>query len=83
MKKLTTADFASATHYSLQKNMKVKSKRKTATSEISGFGTMISTKWNNLAHFAGEHVSYSHGWIEGAFESAFSSAYQVNCEQLK
>lgn len=47
------------------------------------FGTMITPEWNNRAHFAGEHVSYTHGWIEGAFESALRSAYQVYCEQLK
>lgn len=41
------------------------------------FGTMIEPEWNGAAHFAGEHVSYSHGWIEGAFESALRSAYQV------
>jgi len=47
------------------------------------FETMITPEWNNRAHFGGEHVSYSHGWIEGAFESALRSAYQVYCEQLK
>ena len=41
------------------------------------FGTMIEPEWNGSAHFAGEHVSYSHGWIEGAFESALRAAYQV------
>lgn len=41
------------------------------------FGTMIEPEWNGAAHFAGEHVSYSHGWIEGAFESALRSAYQI------
>jgi monoamine oxidase len=41
------------------------------------FGTMIEPEWNGAAHFAGEHVSYTHGWIEGAFESALRSAYQV------
>lgn len=41
------------------------------------FGTMIEAEWNGAAHFAGEHVSYSHGWIEGAFESALRAAYQV------
>ena len=41
------------------------------------FGAMIEPEWNGTAHFAGEHVSYSHGWIEGAFESALRSAYQV------
>lgn len=41
------------------------------------FGTMITPEWNGMAHFAGEHVSFSHGWIEGAFESALRSAYQI------
>jgi monoamine oxidase len=41
------------------------------------FGTMITPEWNGLAHFAGEHVSFSHGWIEGAFESALRTAYQI------
>ena len=41
------------------------------------FATMIEPEWHGAAHFAGEHVSYSHGWIEGAFESALRVAYQV------
>lgn len=41
------------------------------------FAALISPEWNNTAHFAGEHVSYSHGWIEGAFESALRAAYQI------
>lgn len=41
------------------------------------FGTMTQPEWNNAAHFAGEHVSYSHGWIEGAFESALRASYQI------
>ena len=46
------------------------------------FGTMIEPEWDGAAHFAGEHVSYSHGWIEGAFESALRSAYQVYLLQI-
>lgn len=46
------------------------------------FKTMTTPEWDNHAHFAGEHVSYSHGWIEGAFESALRSAYQIYCEQI-
>ncbi len=41
------------------------------------FPIMIEPDWQGAAHFAGEHVSYSHGWIEGAFESALRSAYQI------
>lgn len=41
------------------------------------FATMTQPEWNDAAHFAGEHVSYSHGWIEGAFESALRAAYQI------
>lgn len=41
------------------------------------FGTLIKPEWSNTAHFAGEHASYTHGWIEGAFESALRTAYQI------
>lgn len=41
------------------------------------FGTMTEPEWDDVAYFAGEHVSYSHGWIEGAFESALRAAYQI------
>lgn len=41
------------------------------------FESMITPEWEGCAHFAGEHVSYSHGWIEGAFESALRAAYQI------
>jgi monoamine oxidase len=47
------------------------------------FATMIGPEWNNAAHFAGEQVSYSHGWIEGAFESALRAAYQIYVNQLQ
>lgn len=46
------------------------------------FETMITPEWNDCAHFAGEHVSFSHGWIEGAFESALRTAYQIYLRQL-
>jgi monoamine oxidase len=46
------------------------------------FGTMISPEWDNTAHFAGEHVSYSHGWIEGAFESALRAVYQIYMSRI-
>jgi monoamine oxidase len=29
-------------------------------------------------HFAGEHASSSHGWIQGAIESGIHVAYEVN-----
>jgi monoamine oxidase len=41
------------------------------------YATMLQPEWNNQAYFAGEHASYSHGWIEGAFESGLRAAYQV------
>lgn len=41
------------------------------------FNAIIEPEWDGRAHFAGEHASYSHGWIEGAFESALRSVYQV------
>ncbi len=45
------------------------------------FGAMITPEWDEYAHFAGEHVSYSHGWIEGAYESALRAAYQIYIRQ--
>jgi monoamine oxidase len=47
------------------------------------FGTMITPEWDDCAHFAGEHVSYSHGWIEGAFESSLRAVYQIYMSQIK
>ena len=29
-------------------------------------------------HFAGEHASTNHGWIQGAIESGIHAAYEVN-----
>lgn len=29
-------------------------------------------------HFAGEHTSLSHAWIQGAIESGLPAAYEVN-----
>lgn len=46
------------------------------------FGTMIEPEWGKAAHFAGEHVSYSHGWIEGAFESALRASYQIYMDAI-
>ncbi len=32
----------------------------------------------DLVHFAGEHTSLKHSWIEGALESAVRAALEVN-----
>ncbi len=40
-------------------------------------GPYISTPEENL-HFAGEHTSTAHGWIEGAVESGIRAAYEIN-----
>jgi monoamine oxidase len=39
---------------------------------------IISTEWNGKAHFAGEHTSLKHAWIEGAIESGIRAALEVN-----
>ncbi|UJL48351.1 flavin monoamine oxidase family protein [Virgibacillus sp. NKC19-16] len=36
------------------------------------------TRPEGRLHFAGEHTSSFHGWIEGAIESGIRSAYEVN-----
>jgi monoamine oxidase len=41
------------------------------------FRGIVEPEWNGIAHFAGEHASYSHGWIEGAIESALRVADQI------
>ncbi|WP_378177365.1 flavin monoamine oxidase family protein [Aquimarina sp. SS2-1] len=35
-------------------------------------------EWNGKAHFAGEHTSLKHAWIEGAIESGIRAALAVN-----
>ncbi|NQZ21880.1 MAG: FAD-dependent oxidoreductase [Colwellia sp.] len=40
--------------------------------------SIISSEWENKAHFAGEHASLKHAWIEGAIESAVNAALLVN-----
>jgi monoamine oxidase len=35
-------------------------------------------EWDGKAHFAGEHTSLKHAWIEGAIESAIRAALEVN-----
>ncbi|MBF4519023.1 FAD-dependent oxidoreductase [Flavobacterium sp. ANB] len=39
---------------------------------------IISTEWEGKAHFAGEHTSLKHAWIEGAIESGIRTALEVN-----
>lgn len=39
---------------------------------------IISTEWDGKAHFAGEHASLKHAWIEGAIESGIRTALEVN-----
>jgi monoamine oxidase len=39
---------------------------------------IISTEWEGRAHFAGEHTSLKHAWIEGAIESGIRTALEVN-----
>lgn len=39
---------------------------------------IISTEWHGKAHFAGEHTSLKHAWIEGAIESGIRTALEVN-----
>lgn len=38
---------------------------------------MISAEWNNTVFFAGEQTSYTHGWIQGAFEAGIGAAIQL------
>jgi monoamine oxidase len=45
------------------------------------FSSMLQPEWGETAYFAGEHSSYSHGWIEGAFESALRTAYLIYMRQ--
>ncbi len=35
-------------------------------------------EWDEKAHFAGEHTSLKHAWIEGAIESGIRAALEVN-----
>jgi monoamine oxidase len=37
----------------------------------------ITRKPEGKLHFAGEHTSSFHGWIEGAIESGIRTAYEV------
>jgi monoamine oxidase len=39
--------------------------------------TMISPEWADTIFFAGEQSSFSHGWIQGAFEAGIRTAWQT------
>lgn len=39
--------------------------------------TMQQPDWDKRVFFAGEQVSYSHGWIQGALEAGINAAYQL------
>ncbi len=41
------------------------------------FEDMLTPEWEGAAHFAGEHASHSHGWIEGALEAALRAASDI------
>jgi monoamine oxidase len=43
---------------------------------------IIAPEWDDTAHFAGEHASYFHGWIEGAAESALRVARAIHKHAL-
>lgn len=40
-------------------------------------------EWEKRAHFAGEHTSLKHAWIEGAIESGIRAALEVNETNLE
>lgn len=44
--------------------------------------SIISSEWGEKAHFAGEHASLKHAWIEGAIESAVNAALLANENDL-
>lgn len=49
--------------------------------------SIIQSEWEDangrcIAHFAGEHASLKHAWIEGAIESAMNAALIVNENEL-
>lgn len=48
-----------------------------APGQKDDFGDFIHQHEGRL-HFAGEHTSSFHGWIEGAIESGIRAAYEVN-----
>lgn len=42
-----------------------------------------SSEWDGKVHFAGEHASLKHAWIEGAVESGIRAALEVNETPVK
>ncbi|XP_028415554.1 uncharacterized protein LOC114538711 [Dendronephthya gigantea] len=56
------------------------------------YGLLKTTQFNNVrylwepmgnVHFAGDNISFTAGWIQGAVESGFKSAYQVYARHMK
>ncbi|MFD2565241.1 flavin monoamine oxidase family protein [Aquimarina rubra] len=46
-------------------------------------GSIEKPEWDGKAHFAGEHTSLKHAWIEGAIESGIRAALEVNETPVK
>jgi monoamine oxidase len=46
-------------------------------------GAIQQPEWDGKAHFAGEHTSLKHAWIEGAIESGIRAALEVNETPVK
>jgi len=44
------------------------------------FPEMIQPHFKDRLFFAGEHISWSHGWIQGALESGIVAAHRVLCQ---
>lgn len=51
-----------------------------APGQLSLLQPVIATREGNV-HFAGEHTSIKHAWIEGAIESGIRTALEVNDEE--
>ncbi|XP_028414027.1 uncharacterized protein LOC114537096 [Dendronephthya gigantea] len=56
------------------------------------YGLLKTTQYNNIrylwepmgnVHFAGENISFTAGWIQGALESGFKSPYQIYARHMK
>ncbi|XP_028414023.1 L-amino-acid oxidase-like [Dendronephthya gigantea] len=56
------------------------------------YGLLKTTQFNNIrylwepmgnVHFASDNISFTAGWIQGALESGFKSAYQVYARHMK
>ncbi len=45
------------------------------------YNAIIASEWQNRVHFAGEHTTLTHAWIEGAIESGIRAALVVNQPQ--